>query len=511
MAQTDVLLIALYDLYAYPVCILHSVLENAGFNVKTVFFKKLNRNNTITPPSQDEIDQLIQFIHQVSPQLVGISVRSLLFQIAAQLTQEIKRSTKALTIWGGCHPSIRPEECLEWADMVCVGEGEEAVVALCANLKNNTPIDNIKNLWVKTSNRIIKNELRPLTQDLDTIPLPSLSVKDKFYIHKNGVTPAPEFEKLKTDAILAYSTLTSRGCPFHCTYCCNTVFKKMYDHDEGKFIRRRSVENVMKELVLAKKMFPQVNMFFFHDDVFTLNFDWLKDFCREYKKHFKIKFSCYCHPGATKENVIKLLSETGLGGVIMGIQSGSEAFRRKYYNRHNGNDKIVECAAILKKYNISCHFDIIVDNPLESDDDKREGLDLLLRLPKPFHLHTTTLAHFPETDLTQLLLKKKIISEKDIEGQNISSYEKWSKVLDLSRSNENLFWDNLYYLSTKKISPSLILKLSQSKFLKKHPRILTHILRLTSTDIFSIKNYSKLELFRRSTLLFLKRSLRKVV
>lgn len=486
-----IVLVTMYDLNSLVVRPLHASLKEAGFNVNSIFFKCLNPNNTMDPPTSDEINTLIKLIKELEPVLVGINVRSTLFKLASKITEEIKKEVDTLVIWGGVHPTIRPYPCLEFADIVCIGEGEEAMVELATKISKNEEIDNIRNLWIKKGDKIIRNYLRPLIQNLDLIPLPDFSNENKYLLEDGNILPLPSPQK--------YPIITSRGCPFSCTFCCNNTLRKIYK-DKGKYLRRRSVDNVIEELVQAKKRF-NLTFIDFWDDVFTFDIGWIRRFCVQYKNNVNIPFFFYTHPKMANEEMIKLLKEAGATGSAMGIQSGSEEIRRKYFERYGTNDEIVRSARILHKYKINCEYDVIIDNPLETNENSRETLNLLLKLPRPFELLTPTLTHFPETKLTNFLLEKRIISENDVEDQKQESYERWTPSLDLRRNKKNLFWDNLYYLAKKKhIPPGFVIWLSHINFLKRYPKPLTLLLRLTSSEINTIRRGSKIDIMRRNLL-----------
>ena len=132
--------------------------------------------------------------------------------------------------------------------------------------------------------------------------------------------------------------------------------------------------------------------------------------------------------------------------MTMGIQTGSPEIRRGCYGRRESNDEILNAARLLNQFGINPSYDIILDSLIESEADRQMTFDLVASLPRPFQLHTHTLTHFPETDLTRLLLTKKLIAEDDVEDQKQKSYMRWTPQLDLSRERDNLYWDNLYFL-----------------------------------------------------------------
>lgn len=491
MKKKSVALIALYDLDSYPVCTLHASLKEAGFNVNSIFFKQLNSNNTMDPPTSDEVKTLIKLIEDLKPAIVGISVRSTLFKLASKITEEIKKEVDTLVIWGGVHPIIRPTQSIQFADIVCIGEGEMSIVELATKFSSGEKIDNIRNLWIKKKDKIIKNDLRPLIQNLDSLPFPDFSNQNKFLVENGNVLNLPDPEQ-KT----SYWLMTSRGCPFSCTYCSNNILKITY-RGKGKYVRRRSVKNVIEELVYARGEYKNLRYIVFGDDVFTFDINWIRMFCRQYIKAINLPFFCYCHPEITSEEMIRLLKDAGVSEITMGIQSGSKEIRHKYFERYDTNEDIIRAGQILHKYKINCAYDLIMDNPLETDEDRRETFNLLLKLPRPFELHTHTLTHFPGTKLTNLLLEKRMISENDVEDQKQESYRRWTPTLDLKRDKENLFWDNLYYLAKQKYVPRrLVIWLSRVNLIRRYPKPLTLLLRLMSDSIYTTRRSSKIDVAR---------------
>lgn len=491
VSKGKVVLISLYDPYSFSVLALSAVLEKAGFESHSIYFKATNPNMSMPETTKEDITVLIELIQKIQPIFIGISLRSTNFKVATMITKEVKKHIDAPIIWGGIHPTIRPEQCIEIADIVCIGEGDEAIVDLAEKSSKGEPIDTILNLWVKQSNTTIKNELRPLIQNLDELPIFNYLAEHQYMI--NGGTLLP----LDTDKRTSYQLMTSRGCPFGCTFCCNNVLRRIYK-SKGKYVRRRSVEHVMAELIQAKKDFKNLEDIRFIDDVFTFDMNWIREFCQQYKTHINIPFHCLCHPKTTTEEMIAVLKDAGLIAVIMGIQSGSENFKHEYYQRNESNDEVLKAAVILNRFRIACYYDIIMDNPLETEESKRDTFNLLLKLPKPYDLHIFTLTHFPETTLTNMLLEKKLITNADVEDEKQKSTKgHFCQMLDMNRGKVNLFWDNLFYLAKYKYVPRRVaVWLSYNNYLKANPKKLTFLLRLTSMNIYTTDANSKLDTMR---------------
>lgn len=478
MGACDVVLIGFYDLDSLSVRILHAYLRKAGVGVRSVFLKRPNRpSGTMDYPTRDEVDALVGMVKGLKPVLVGISVRSTFFKLAAELTARIKREIDAAVAWGGIHPTIRPHQCIELADIVCVGEGGEAIVELAVDLLKGEPIDGINNLWIKKGDSVLRNRLRPLIKDIDSVPYPDFSEQDKYLVEHGKVLNLPSMEN-RTE----YPIMTSRGCPYKCTYCHNSVLRRTYT-GLGRYVRRRSVGDVISELTDVKSKCKNLSYIRFWDDLFAFDVDWIRRFCPQYKKQVNIPFYCLCHPKTTDDEIVNLLKDAGAYTMQMGIQSGSEQLRHRCYERFETNEEILAAARILSKCKVNCVYDLILDNPFEAEDDRRETLDLLLELPRPFQLRTFTLTHFPETKLTQTLLAEGMISEDDVEDQKQQSYRRFGSALDLRRSKENLFWDNLYYLASRTYLPKrLVGWMSRRDFLRRHSQVLTFFVTLVVGD-----------------------------
>jgi len=196
--------------------------------------------------------------------------------------------------------------------------------------------------------------------------------------------------------------------------------------------------------------------------------------------------------------------DTGILGSITGALTGAVDYlgqnprvRNLIYGRRESDKDILRSAATLRRVGVNYAVDIILDNPLETAEDRRLTLDLLLRLPRPFTLVTHTLAHFPGTALTRAMLDQGMIRREEVEDIKGSSFIHWANLMDLHRDNENLFWDCLYYMASRRSFPAgLIRWLSCRSFLRRHPRPLARLLRLTTASAHTIEQTSRLSRLR---------------
>jgi radical SAM superfamily enzyme YgiQ (UPF0313 family) len=154
------------DLIAYGLRTLCACLKNNGHAVTLVFLQG-PFGCAYADEALDELAELIK-----GSNLIGVSLMTDHFQKAVQITRRLKQSTAAPIIWGGVHPTLSPEECLSYADIVCVGEGELALVELAGKMATGEDYSAIQNIWLKGSGALITNSPRPLVKDLDSLPFP---------------------------------------------------------------------------------------------------------------------------------------------------------------------------------------------------------------------------------------------------------------------------------------------------------------------------------------------------
>lgn len=347
----------------------------------------------------ESLDVLIRFLKVQNIYLVGISLVTDDYRSAVLLTGEIKKLLNIPVIWGGAHVNVKPEESLQHADMICLGEGEEALLDLVKNYSEGKFDLSIKNVWFRTEDGIVRNELRNLEENLDKYPFPDFDLTTQFVMNEKG------FESLAEKHLLGeYSIMTSRGCPYSCHYCYNSYRRKQFE-GKGKYLRKRSIENIIDELVIATTNFKSLRIINFWDDSFVTRsieeFDKFKDL---YKAKVDLPFFALIEPMAFDYQKIAILKEAGLSGLQVGIQSGSERVNRAVYNRPVSNNKVFKIAAFINKIGIDVKYDIIFNNPYETPEDVADTAKLLLEFPRPFVLQGYNLIFYPETVLTERAL-----------------------------------------------------------------------------------------------------------
>lgn len=459
--------ISLYDRENNAVRLLAEITRKAGHPTLEIYFKDWI-NNGFIPPSEKEIDNLIALLKEHSVQIVGISLRaSPYFRVASQLTRIIQERLGIMVLWGGTHAILCPEECIQAADLVCVGEGERTWPQLLEKLEAGEDYTELPNLWVRNGEEIYRNPIAELIENLDELPLRNYTHPDKFYITGDKIISG---DPMVNEPI--YQMLCSRGCPFNCSFCYNSVFKSDVYKGKGRYYRLRSVDSVMAELKIAKETFPNLVRIKFDDEVLPFEPQWFEEFCRRYPGEIGLPFECFTESKLVEESRFAALKKAGLTIVYMGVQSTAKICH-ELYNRETPEQEILEGARLFHRLKLDARFQVIVDDPFSSEADYENLFDFLMQFPRPFALYLFSLTVYPRTALAKKLLEMKLITPDQIEGRATKTFRQLRVDLNYPREKTQLFWVSMLVLMTKNfLSRGLVRKLSRNRFFKRHPRLL---------------------------------------
>ena len=405
-----VVLIALENQYScFGIRSLDAYLTGQGFDIKVLFptqpvFNAIPSNENPLL-GQAMLKQILQFCRNAD--LIGISLFSCDFHIAKQVTHYLKAHLDTPVVWGGKHPSALPELALESADMVALGEGERPLVELLKKMTAKEPYTDVKGIWFRQGETIIKNDPGKLIRNLDEIPIPEVVSERHLVCNRDHSKLIPidaptVLESLPESPYTAngksYLVMASRGCPFNCTYC--FTFKSLYK--KQRYVRRRSVAHVIEEIKrLIAVCGSRVNLISFADDEFLgASPEYLKEFCQRYKKEIGLRFHCLGHPNSVTEEKLEMLVDAGLFHFQMGVQTLSPA-TRQLYNRKETTHKVENAVNLLNRYKdrVLPTFDFIIDNPYETRNDLGKTLRAINRFPRPFSLTVFSLLYLPGTVL----------------------------------------------------------------------------------------------------------------
>ncbi len=402
---------------------LSSLLKQSGHDVQLFVDPLLFDDEFITNKRLnrlfDKKDRIISELKDYKPDLVGISVVTGFYQWALTMARMIKEEMDVPVIFGGIHPTSVPERVIQndCVDMVCVGEGEYPMLELADSMEQGKINTSIRNIWFKKDGQVIANEVRPLIDDLDSLPMPD---KELYY------SASPHFSQ-------CYYIMASRGCLYACSYCCHSYLRQLY-RGKGIYLRHRSVDNVIEELRSAGKRYKFRYLRFF-DESFGTDIEWLREFSVKYRNSIKLPFLCYMHPDHVSPESLKYLKDAGCCEIEMGVQSGTEKIRSEVLNRHMPDQMIHRAINLIKKEKISLVTDNIFGLPGESRSDITD-LARLYNEKRVNRIYFFWLRFYPKIAITEMAKEKKLVDDVQysqiLDGQNRRSFSRGGDVKNKS-------------------------------------------------------------------------------
>jgi radical SAM superfamily enzyme YgiQ (UPF0313 family) len=397
------------DVWALGLRSISAVLRAAGHSTRLVFLGSGDVSHMLS--AHKELAALAQ-----SAELIGVSCLAQGSDKAREVIKYLHRQKK-LIVWGGVHASLNPEECADWADIVCRGEGEAMMLELLERLEQARDWRRIENIAYKEDGSVKMNLVRSPISDLDSLPLPDFRFDDEYHLTPKGFIKVSTLPKLKDSGRIIFNG--SRGCAFHCTYCCNAKLKELYPRSE-RYVRRMSIPRLIEHAQALRRIFPDGSHFYFIDEDFGARpLEELAQLAEEYPRQVSLPFACLSHPAQISPQKMDMLTQAGMYQIHMGIESGSEHTRRTIFDRQVSNTVIRRAAEVISRYPwISPFYFIIFGNPYEQAEDLAATARLVASLPPGFFLQAYNLVFFPGSKLFD-----RAVSDGLITGRGDSGYE----------------------------------------------------------------------------------------
>lgn len=368
-------------------------------------------------------NNIIKEVKKIAPSVIAYNLVSGFGKPFIEINSALKKELDFFSVFGGPHCTLFPEFINNKdIDAVCLGDGEIALLELVNGLEKNEDIRFIKSFWIKIKGKVYENEIRKSVANIDEISYPERSIFDK-YNH---------YYKLKRRGVI-----TTRGCPFNCSYCYSNALKKIMGINAG--VRQRSVENVITELAFVKKTYSPRKLKFF-DDTLIFNKKWALSFLDKYEKKIGIPFSACVRLDLLDEEIIKALKKAGCFVVEFGIECGDEEMRTNLLKRKMPNEKIISGSLLLKKYGIKTMSLNMIGLPGETIDQCILTLKLNIKC-KITYPHTSIYMPFPKTELGDYAIKAGLF-----DGNNDKIDYKFMYAKSLLKSKDHKKFKRLQYL-----------------------------------------------------------------
>jgi anaerobic magnesium-protoporphyrin IX monomethyl ester cyclase len=243
------------------------------------------------------------------PEFVGFSATTSGFLDGYHMAEAIKRANpRIIIIFGGVHISALGGVLLEKfpdIDFLCMGEGEITLAQLVSGKELST-IDGL--IW-REDNKVRTNSFRTQIDDLDTLPFPAYEKLEQF---PKGYH-LPLFSYIRSPGA---TMVTSRGCPYQCSYCDRSVF--------GQGYRYHSAQYIYEHMRFLSTRF-EVRHLNIYDDLFTMHRKRIENLCEILaSKSLGIQFNCAVRVGHADDHLLEMLKDAGALQISVGIESGDQ-------------------------------------------------------------------------------------------------------------------------------------------------------------------------------------------
>jgi len=279
---------------------LASFLKENGYDIKVVDAEA----NKLTEKD------ILEVVKKFKPDILGISSTTVAFHRALSISKLLKKQDDRVKIvLGGPHISSNVNHAMSFSsfDYGILREGEITFLEFLKNF-DSKDFFTIKGLAYRVDGKLVVNEPREYIKNLDTLPFPDYSQIKDIGLY----SPPPSNYK----TLPVVNIITSRGCPFECTFCDRNVF--------GQNIRYRSAENVFKEIKFLYNKY-KVREIAFVDDTFLLRrkrvyklFKLLDD------QGINIHWTCMTRINSVDYEYLQYIKSKGCWHISFGIESGNQ-------------------------------------------------------------------------------------------------------------------------------------------------------------------------------------------
>jgi radical SAM superfamily enzyme YgiQ (UPF0313 family) len=339
------------DMVLHPLGLLYlgGSLKRAGYDVKVFNIFK------------DEIDKTVDQIIRLKPLYVGLStLTGVQTKYTYQISEALKNKDRdTLIVWGGVHPTLLPEDCLKenCVDIICMGEGEGFVVELADALLKGGDIAGIKGIGYKNKGALVIDARRPFIADLDTFD-PDWNLEGDI---EKCVTILPDGRR-------QMDFITSRGCPYNCSFCYNLKF------NERRW-RKYSLDYVIKNIAHLRNKY-NITAIHFHDDNFFVDMKRAFNILEAMKEMGVVATSCMIRLEVINEDIVKRLKGLGVRRIFVGVESGNDRVL-KLINKELTRKVIMDQFRLLANFkDISITAACIIGFPTETLPEIYDTVDL---------------------------------------------------------------------------------------------------------------------------------------
>lgn len=338
-----------------------------------------------------------RLLGKFKPDIIGLSSTTENYNLALRDIRSIQREWPEVPILiGGPHISALPQSLPDIPNLIgVIGEGEETFLELIQSFLTNQEFDQDALLEIQglvfydKTGQLAYTPPRVLAEDIDTIPIPEREL----------LLQIPEHHQP--------ALLTSRGCPFRCTFCSTRML--------WKEIRFHSPERVVEELFDILRIFPDQPSLRIDDDLFTLNIKRLRvlaGLIREEGLHKKIRFTVSARANTLSKEVCLILKDMNVQSIFFGLETGSQNVLRQIKGPVIQVDHNQRAIDLCDKYGFWITGSFIIGSPEETHQDIYQTYWFIRKNYHKFgQINVAYSVPFPDTPLFAQAEKAGLIDE----------------------------------------------------------------------------------------------------
>lgn len=299
------------------------------------------------------------FFEDFSPDVIGVTLYTATMKEADEILKEISGFNTPIMV-GGPHATLYCTDLVDKANYIFIGEAENSIV------------DVVENATIDCKSQIIRSE----PPDPKNLPFPDFT---SFY----------EYEDINL-----YPLLTSRGCPYNCSFCAvHMVSTRKW--------RSKNPEDCITEVNMARKKLKNLYSVIIYDDNAMFRKDHIKKFLNLYlEENINLPLSIInTRADSLDDEIISLLKKAKCPSIGIGVESGHPEVFKKIKKGETLED-IKNASKLIKKYKLPLALCFVIG--LEGDSLKKTSSSIeFAKTLKPDHIYWNMITPFEGTPIRE--------------------------------------------------------------------------------------------------------------
>lgn len=330
--------------------------------------ERTNINKYFSFSKENIFEDFVKSVKEYQPNLIAITFLDETLPLGFSLLDKIKELNIPV-VAGGITTIFSPERILqnECIDIVCIGEGEEALVKLCNKMYNGEDYSDVENFHFKNKDGTVKRNLLMPLVNLDEIPYPDYSI----------FNPTRFFRPFHGEVVRMGRIDTDRGCPYGCVFCAAPSLREYYKENNcGQYFRTKKIDRIINEIKALVRTYNFDVIWFSSETFLARSQEELTEFAKRYVQEINLPFWCQTRLDTFTEEKTKLLKEMGCKAVSLGLEHGDDKIRNSLMNKNVSDKQIIESFKLIAKYGIIATVNSMIGLPDETREQVFKTIEM---------------------------------------------------------------------------------------------------------------------------------------